>query len=51
MAYDGRHIPIVCEGWNRIEKLYYKELETTEGKLLTTTLTYKLKGHDNSLRY
>ena len=51
IAYDGQHINIVCEGWERIEKFYYREFRSTEGTLLVTTLTYKLKNDGNSIRY
>ena len=42
-AYDGEVIPLVCEGWIKIKDYYYLELETTQGFLLVTKLTYTLK--------
>lgn len=51
IAYDGKHINIVCEGWERVDGFYYRELRTTEGTLYLTTLTYRLKNDDSSLRY
>jgi hypothetical protein len=41
--YNGREINIVSEGWIKVEKYYYRELQTSEGIILTTTITYKIR--------
>ncbi len=42
ITYDGREIPIICEGWKRVEKFYYLEMETTHGLQIANTLVYRL---------
>jgi hypothetical protein len=43
LLYNGREINIVSEGWIKVEKYYYRELQTSEGIILTTTITYKIR--------
>ena len=42
-SYKNKVIPIVSEGWSKIGDYYYKEYTTTEGIVLTQTLSYKIK--------
>jgi hypothetical protein len=41
--FQGKEIPLISEGWEKIEKYYYKELNTTDGILLIHNFTYRIK--------
>lgn len=41
--FGNREIPLVCEGWIKIGKYEYLELNTSHGILLTNNLTYRIK--------
>jgi hypothetical protein len=41
--FNKKIIPIVSEGWNRVGAYYYKELNTSEGIILISTLAYRKK--------
>lgn len=41
--YNKKVIPVVSEGWNRIGGYYYKEYSTSEGIILSPSLTYRIK--------
>lgn len=41
--FNKKIIPIVSEGWTRVGAYYYKELNTSEGIILISTLAYRKK--------